>query len=66
MDVIKTAKDRLRKYPKFLSQCGTESMQYAQCVLKNEDELKKNICAAEFDKLKQCLRNAAMKGGTRL
>jgi hypothetical protein len=65
MDSVKSAKERLKKYPALILQCREFGILYADCVLKKR-EIKKNDCKSEFDKLKACLVKAAAQQKTKL
>lgn len=60
METAKKAQGRLRLYPKLLSECSSSGMEYARCVALKENVMK-NDCAAEFEKFKKCITEAAKK-----
>lgn len=66
MDSVSKANARMLKFPKLLAECKLEGSAYATCVLAKQDNLKKNSCQQEFDKLKQCVVKAAARLGTRI
>lgn len=60
METAKKAQSRLRLYPKLLGECSSSAVEYARCVgLK--DNVMKDDCAAEFQKFKKCITEAAKK-----
>ncbi|CAL1280713.1 unnamed protein product [Larinioides sclopetarius] len=55
---------RLRLYPQGIASCSKEAVAYASCVA-CKDDIKKNDCNPEFEKLKTCfqknMKNLIMK-----
>ena len=65
MDAVKSAKDRLKKYPALLFQCSESASQYAACVISKKD-VRKDDCKKEFEQFKNCLLKAAAQNKTKL
>ncbi|XP_066560575.1 NADH dehydrogenase [ubiquinone] 1 alpha subcomplex assembly factor 8 [Amia ocellicauda] len=59
------SRDRLRRFPELLTQCGAEAAAYGKCVsattTTGTQELRKGLCAREFEALKRCFVSAAKK-----
>lgn len=66
MESVAKAKERLAKYPLIFAKCSKQASVYATCVLTNEDSVKKDICAREFQEFKNCLYSAAKDIKTRI
>ncbi|MEQ2308788.1 hypothetical protein AMECASPLE_031815 [Ameca splendens] len=63
-NVWSRSRERLRVFPELLSQCAGEAAVYGKCVAASttgKQELKKDLCAKEFEVLKTCFTNAARK-----
>ncbi|MEQ2226657.1 hypothetical protein ILYODFUR_029592 [Ilyodon furcidens] len=63
-NVWSRTRERLRVFPELLSQCAEEAAVYGKCVAASttgKHELKKDLCAKEFEALKTCFTNAARK-----
>lgn len=60
METTKRAQSRLRLYPKLVGECGPTGVQYARCVALKEN-FTKDDCAAEFQKFKKCITEAAKR-----
>ncbi|KAG7507489.1 hypothetical protein JOB18_035682 [Solea senegalensis] len=57
-------REKLRLFPEIFAQCGSEAAAYGKCVSATTtggQELKKDLCAKEFQALKTCFTNAAKK-----
>ncbi|KAJ8283160.1 hypothetical protein COCON_G00020100 [Conger conger] len=60
------SRERMRRFPELLAQCGSEAAAYGKCVsatTKSKQELQRDLCAAEFTALKRCFATAVKKGG---
>ncbi|KAL4612908.1 hypothetical protein GN956_G23257 [Arapaima gigas] len=59
------SRERMRRYPELLAACAAEAAAYGKCVsvttMASEQELKKDLCAKEFEALKACFLSAAKK-----
>ncbi|KAG8269294.1 hypothetical protein J6590_004588 [Homalodisca vitripennis] len=66
MESVSKAHSRMLKFPKLLVECRQEGAAYATCVSANQDNLRKDNCKQEFEKLKKCVVKAAAKLGTRI
>lgn len=66
MESVSKAHARFLKFPKLLLECKLEGTAYATCITAKQDNLKKDSCKQEFEKLKQCVVKAAGKMGTRI
>ncbi|XP_005812360.1 NADH dehydrogenase [ubiquinone] 1 alpha subcomplex assembly factor 8 [Xiphophorus maculatus] len=64
-NVWSRSRERLRRFPELLAQCADEAAVYGKCVAATattgKQELKKDLCATEFEALKTCFTNAAKK-----
>ncbi|KAK5617401.1 hypothetical protein CRENBAI_006540 [Crenichthys baileyi] len=63
-NVWSRSRERLRVFSELLSQCAEEAAVYGKCVAATtagKQELKKDLCAKEFEALKTCFTNAARK-----
>uniref|UniRef100_A0A3B5BEV1 NADH:ubiquinone oxidoreductase complex assembly factor 8 n=1 Tax=Stegastes partitus TaxID=144197 RepID=A0A3B5BEV1_9TELE len=63
-NVWSRSRERLRRFPELLAQCSDEAAVYGKCVAastKGREELKKDLCAREFEALKTCFANADLK-----
>ncbi|KAL6475414.1 hypothetical protein MHYP_G00164540 [Metynnis hypsauchen] len=59
------SRERMRRFPDLLAQCSTEAAAYGKCVVATttgKQELKKDLCAKEFEALKACFVSAAKRG----
>ncbi len=65
MDPARRAQMRLKGFPQLVADCGLPAVEYAKCVLVQEN-LKQNACLKEFQQFKNCLHKAARRAGTRL
>ena len=65
MEAVKSARNRLRTFPKLLAECSAAASVYAKCVSQSDDP-KQHQCQKEFLQFKECLANAAKKNGTRI
>lgn len=65
MEVVKKAKERIRKYPILIAQCHESGAKYAACVLAKSN-LNKHDCDSEFKEFRACLMKAAAKNNIRL
>lgn len=65
MESVSLARQRLRRYPEMMLNCSVPAAKYAKCVV-NKDNVKHMECREEFELLRNCLKNAAKKAGTRL
>ncbi|KAM3592690.1 uncharacterized protein V6R79_023594 [Siganus canaliculatus] len=60
------SREKLRLFPELFAQCAGEAAAYGKCVsttTTGRQELKKDLCAKEFEALKTCFVNAAKKKG---
>ncbi|XP_035261311.1 NADH dehydrogenase [ubiquinone] 1 alpha subcomplex assembly factor 8 [Anguilla rostrata] len=60
------SRERMLRFPELFAQCSTEAAAYGKCVsatTKSKQELRRDLCAAEFNALKRCFVTAAKKGG---
>ncbi|XP_053269208.1 NADH dehydrogenase [ubiquinone] 1 alpha subcomplex assembly factor 8 [Pleuronectes platessa] len=58
------SREKLRAFPELFAQCSAEATVYGKCVAATttgRQELKKDMCAKEFEALKTCFTNAAKK-----
>ncbi|CAN9508622.1 unnamed protein product [Ophioblennius macclurei] len=58
-------REKTKLFSQLLSQCAQEASVYGKCVAAtttNREELRKDLCAKEFQALKICFTNAAKKG----
>ncbi|XP_072229744.1 NADH dehydrogenase [ubiquinone] 1 alpha subcomplex assembly factor 8 [Leuresthes tenuis] len=58
------SREKLRHFPEIFAQCGDEAAVYGKCVAATttgRQELRKDLCAREFEALKSCFVNAARK-----
>ncbi|XP_054877139.1 NADH dehydrogenase [ubiquinone] 1 alpha subcomplex assembly factor 8 [Poeciliopsis prolifica] len=64
-NVWSRSRERLRQFTELVAQCADEAAVYGQCVAATtttgKQELKKDLCAKEFEALKTCFTNAAKK-----
>lgn len=65
MEAVKSARNRLKTFPKLLAECSTAAAAYAKCVSQSDDP-KHHQCQKEFLAFKECLASAAKKSGTRI
>lgn len=65
MEAVQRSKARLARYPYHLTVCAVEGGAYATCVLGKEN-LTKDMCASEFRALIKCMKQSALKSGSRL
>uniref|UniRef100_A0A3Q3EXC4 NADH:ubiquinone oxidoreductase complex assembly factor 8 n=1 Tax=Labrus bergylta TaxID=56723 RepID=A0A3Q3EXC4_9LABR len=60
-NVWSRSREKLRLFPELLAQCSAEASVYGKCVAATTTgthELKKDLCAKEFEALKTCFINA--------
>ncbi|XP_029312734.1 NADH dehydrogenase [ubiquinone] 1 alpha subcomplex assembly factor 8 [Cottoperca gobio] len=58
------SREKMRLFPELFAQCAGEGATYGKCVAATStgrQELKKDMCAKEFEALKTCFTNAAKK-----
>ncbi|XP_018591835.1 NADH dehydrogenase [ubiquinone] 1 alpha subcomplex assembly factor 8 [Scleropages formosus] len=60
------SRERMRRFPELLAACAGEAAEYGKCVCATAaagsgKELRKDLCAKEFEALKACFRSAAKK-----
>lgn len=58
------SREKMRLFPELFAQCADEAAVYGKCVaatMTGRQELKKDLCANEFEALKICFTNAAKK-----
>ncbi|XP_014350150.1 NADH dehydrogenase [ubiquinone] 1 alpha subcomplex assembly factor 8 [Latimeria chalumnae] len=58
------ARERMRRFPQQLAECAEEAAVYGKCVAlttAGSQELRKDLCAKEFQALKNCFTIAAKK-----
>ncbi|XP_069786279.1 NADH dehydrogenase [ubiquinone] 1 alpha subcomplex assembly factor 8 [Narcine bancroftii] len=63
-EVWTRARKRLRSFPQFVSACAAEASAYGKCVAANtqgSQDLRKNMCAKEFQAFKKCFTLNAKK-----
>ncbi|XP_026170687.1 NADH dehydrogenase [ubiquinone] 1 alpha subcomplex assembly factor 8 [Mastacembelus armatus] len=63
-NVWSRSRDKMRLFPELFAQCSGEATAYGRCVAattRGRQELKKDLCAKEFEALKTCFTNAAKK-----
>ncbi|XP_037547278.1 NADH dehydrogenase [ubiquinone] 1 alpha subcomplex assembly factor 8 [Nematolebias whitei] len=63
-NVWSRSRERMRLFSGLFAQCAEEAAAYGKCVAattKSKQELKKDLCAQEFQALKTCFTNAAKK-----
>lgn len=65
MEAVQRSKARLARYPFHLTACAVEGQAYAVCVLAKEN-LTRDACAAQFRALTKCMKQSALKSGSRL
>ena len=66
MESVRSARARLRSYPRLVAGCAVESAAYAACVAKSMGDVGHNQCREEFEAFKKCVQQAAKKAGTKL
>ncbi|XP_029954546.1 NADH dehydrogenase [ubiquinone] 1 alpha subcomplex assembly factor 8 [Salarias fasciatus] len=57
-------REKMRLFSELFAQCAEEAAVYGRCVsatTTNREELKKDLCAKEFQALKICFTKAAKK-----
>ncbi|XP_067914813.1 NADH dehydrogenase [ubiquinone] 1 alpha subcomplex assembly factor 8 [Heterodontus francisci] len=57
-------RERLRSFPHFMAACAEEASAYGRCVATNtqgSQDLRKDMCAKEFQALKNCFTLNAKK-----
>ncbi|XP_041072614.1 NADH dehydrogenase [ubiquinone] 1 alpha subcomplex assembly factor 8 [Carcharodon carcharias] len=57
-------RDKLRSFPDFMAACAEEASVYGRCVAANTQgskDLRKDMCAKEFQALKSCFTLNAKK-----
>uniref|UniRef100_A0A3Q0QYE5 NADH:ubiquinone oxidoreductase complex assembly factor 8 n=1 Tax=Amphilophus citrinellus TaxID=61819 RepID=A0A3Q0QYE5_AMPCI len=55
------SREKMRLFPELFAQCADEAALYGKCVAATttgRQELKKDLCAKEFEALKICFTNA--------
>ncbi|CAG5909162.1 unnamed protein product [Menidia menidia] len=60
-NVWSRSREKLKLFPEIFAQCADEAAIYGKCVsdtTTGKQELKKDLCAREFEALKMCFRNA--------
>ncbi|XP_030062452.1 NADH dehydrogenase [ubiquinone] 1 alpha subcomplex assembly factor 8 [Microcaecilia unicolor] len=61
--VWRRSRERLARFGQQLTECGAEAAAYGKCVSAavsaRDKEVKKDLCAKEFETLKMCLASAA-------
>ncbi|XP_031147299.1 NADH dehydrogenase [ubiquinone] 1 alpha subcomplex assembly factor 8 [Sander lucioperca] len=58
------SRERMRLFPELFAQCAGEAATYGKCVAATttgRQELRKDMCAKEFEALKTCFTNAAKR-----
>ncbi|XP_034716190.1 NADH dehydrogenase [ubiquinone] 1 alpha subcomplex assembly factor 8 [Etheostoma cragini] len=58
------SRERMRLFPELFAQCAGEAATYGKCVAASttgRQELRKDMCAKEFEALKTCFTNAAKR-----
>ncbi|XP_076007697.1 NADH dehydrogenase [ubiquinone] 1 alpha subcomplex assembly factor 8 [Genypterus blacodes] len=63
-NVWSRSREKFRLFPELFAQCSTEAAAYGKCVSATntgKQELRKDLCAKEFEVLKTCFVNAAKK-----
>lgn len=66
MEAVNKAKSRFRRYPELLFSCSVEGLEYAQCIIQQEKDLKPNSCKTQFMRFRKCLVSNALKNNTRI
>uniref|UniRef100_UPI003AB01573 NADH dehydrogenase [ubiquinone] 1 alpha subcomplex assembly factor 8 isoform X1 n=1 Tax=Centroberyx gerrardi TaxID=166262 RepID=UPI003AB01573 len=60
-NVWSRSRERIRRFPELFAQCAGEAAAYGKCVsatTTSRQELRKDLCAKEFEALKTCFANA--------
>ncbi|KAK7919805.1 hypothetical protein WMY93_011089 [Mugilogobius chulae] len=63
-NVWNRTREKLRRFPELFAECSLEAAAYGKCVAAtttSKQELKKDLCAKEFEALKTCFTNASKK-----
>uniref|UniRef100_A0A3P8UBG9 NADH:ubiquinone oxidoreductase complex assembly factor 8 n=1 Tax=Cynoglossus semilaevis TaxID=244447 RepID=A0A3P8UBG9_CYNSE len=63
-NVWSRTREKLRLFPELFAQCAEEGAVYGKCVTATttgRQELKKDLCAKEFEALKSCFTNAPIR-----
>ncbi|XP_070783551.1 NADH dehydrogenase [ubiquinone] 1 alpha subcomplex assembly factor 8 isoform X1 [Enoplosus armatus] len=63
-NVWSRSREKMRLFPELLAQCAGEAAVYGKCVAATttgRQELRKDLCAKEFEALKTCFTSAAKK-----
>ncbi|XP_070707521.1 NADH dehydrogenase [ubiquinone] 1 alpha subcomplex assembly factor 8 [Pempheris klunzingeri] len=63
-NVWSRSRDRMRLFPELFAQCTAEAAAYGKCVAgttTGRQELRKDLCAKEFEALKTCFISAAKR-----
>ncbi|XP_034050608.1 NADH dehydrogenase [ubiquinone] 1 alpha subcomplex assembly factor 8 [Thalassophryne amazonica] len=63
-NVWNRTREKMRLFSELFAQCAPESAAYGKCVAAtttSRHDLKKDLCAKEFEALKTCFTNAAKK-----
>ncbi|KAK2820779.1 hypothetical protein Q5P01_023738 [Channa striata] len=63
-NVWSRSREKIRIFPELFAQCTGEAAAYGKCVAAtttDRQELKKDLCAKEFEALKTCFTNAAKR-----
>ncbi|KAM9838060.1 NADH dehydrogenase [ubiquinone] 1 alpha subcomplex assembly factor 8 [Aulostomus maculatus] len=63
-NVWSRSREKMRHFPELLAQCSVEAATYGKCVTATttgRQELRKDLCAKEFEALRTCFANAAKK-----
>ncbi|XP_005721728.1 NADH dehydrogenase [ubiquinone] 1 alpha subcomplex assembly factor 8 [Pundamilia nyererei] len=63
-NVWSRTREKMRLFPELFAQCANEAAVYGKCVAATTtgtQELRKDLCAKEFEALKICFTNAAKK-----
>uniref|UniRef100_A0A8C8RWJ5 NADH:ubiquinone oxidoreductase complex assembly factor 8 n=1 Tax=Pelusios castaneus TaxID=367368 RepID=A0A8C8RWJ5_9SAUR len=58
------ARERLRRFPELLTGCRDQAAAYGRCVAATttgQAEVRRDMCAQEFEALRRCIRQAAKK-----
>ncbi|XP_055509957.1 NADH dehydrogenase [ubiquinone] 1 alpha subcomplex assembly factor 8 [Leucoraja erinacea] len=57
-------RERLKRFPQFVAACSEEASAYGRCVatiVQENQDLRKNMCAKEFQAFKKCFTINAKK-----
>ncbi|KAJ0015802.1 hypothetical protein NQD34_014092 [Periophthalmus magnuspinnatus] len=68
-NVWSRTREKLQRFPELFAECSFEAAAYGKCVAAtttSKQEIKKDLCAKEFEALKTCFTNAVSNTSSRL